>query len=1168
MKKTFFIIAIMLLTLKVEGQYSTLSNILSHFKTGDKPTEAQFEEAWRNSYNAVSDGMWDLTGYPSIGFVPFTSMQVGKFFISSAYPMDTTVKLGFDGILKVSKLYAGGNLITGSESFFSRNGNEVSLTRSTDQLAIRSNSTSGYDFFVLGNADITESIRSGRVDLVSGNNRTGSLSVDAFGNLQLEDDNAGLVSLSTMVGSTAWMKLGQVISPLSESDTVTIGALTPAKDSLFNVYGTGYFQSPVYFDSTLVVNGNISISDYIKTPSINFAYGAYTGRIDLYTTGGKLKLYDADYPAGVTLLQLAPKWTTSGTSLYPNSTLTNVVIGGTNSLGYKLNVTGTTLFNGNVTFNSGINIINAQKINWPLSSVWESGGVLRFKDPVAGEYTLAQLAAGGTTLGDSISVSRINTDTLFFNGQKTKSLYSPHSNNIYLKNQNALFSFEYKNPMAVLGLGALRFEPSNDSLKSSSGWEEQGKFILRDVDTTFQYATGKTGEWRTLATEEWVSSALSGLGGLNLTLDTLYFNSNTDFLTGGGSHAVKFYTKSPGGLALNFVTGSAPGMISNNNSILFGTSYLVLNHGMGNIYYDATYLRTVADTFATQAYARSFGGGSGGIGSFDIYPDASPDTFVTSSGPNLAYFVTNLFNSSTSFITGYPSTADSVKMGKKLQITNNYISETAIKYSQKLFQDYDGGYLDAYSKVYMNYADANANSSDAFGIFSTIYTNKNFSSSGNTSYSDAGKFVLSNRGTTSIGGTSPGTVYLNGVYGEITGTIDTLTTPGIYKIAAIYGKNSNIGTAKSWAGYFDGNVKIVGYFNDNVLKTASTKTAGKFYTSGSSPSNANLLLYDGNFYVTNMFLTADLYSSVLNTSGGTKTAGYWYTGVSTPTNTNRINFDGNVFSTRFDGIGSTGIGIYGYATSGQGTYGYATTGTGIQGFSESGYLGRFEHNTGTARSTPMVYIAKSTTGTVNNTSVLLSIVDNPSTSGTVSGSLLQGTIVSTVRTDMNPRVANSSSAVAYLFDSQNALTGNAKFMKVSNQGSDEFYVKNDTTVATSNLKYRGSLYDWKYRALTDTFALVMYPGGKYDTAQFTITASKRWDVPLEPFEEFYSKSERLKALPLPLPDGKERRRLNAVYRDYQIEYTLETLTMYLKEERDKNKALEARINDLESKIVK
>ena len=73
---------------------------------------------------------------------------------------------------------------------------------------------------------------------------------------------------------------------------------------------------------------------------------------------------------------------------------------------------------------------------------------------------------------------------------------------------------------------------------------------------------------------------------------------------------------------------------------------------------------------------------------------------------------------------------------------------------------------------------------------------------------------------------------------------------------------------------------------------------------------------------------------------------------------------------------------------------------------------------------------------------------------------------------------------------------------------------------------------------------------------------------MEDFDTYYAKASELKSLPLPFPNGKERRKVNPLYANYQLEFELERLTRYLKAEREDKKLLEARIAKLESSTPK
>lgn len=100
----------------------------------------------------------------------------------------------------------------------------------------------------------------------------------------------------------------------------------------------------------------------------------------------------------------------------------------------------------------------------------------------------------------------------------------------------------------------------------------------------------------------------------------------------------------------------------------------------------------------------------------------------------------------------------------------------------------------------------------------------------------------------------------------------------------------------------------------------------------------------------------------------------------------------------------------------------------------------------------------------------------------------------------------------------------------------------DTVLSVRNDTIQFPYFDL---ATTDTVALLLK--GFYeqlDTASL-VAASKAWTDKIPFFKRFFSKSKQAKALPLPYPNGTERREMNAMYSSYQIEYTLETLTIYI-----------------------
>jgi len=78
---------------------------------------------------------------------------------------------------------------------------------------------------------------------------------------------------------------------------------------------------------------------------------------------------------------------------------------------------------------------------------------------------------------------------------------------------------------------------------------------------------------------------------------------------------------------------------------------------------------------------------------------------------------------------------------------------------------------------------------------------------------------------------------------------------------------------------------------------------------------------------------------------------------------------------------------------------------------------------------------------------VINILDNPTTSGIVGGSIFKATIVSTTRINFNPRVATGSNAIAYIFDTHNNLnTSGDKLLSIRNQNSEKFYIDKDGEV--------------------------------------------------------------------------------------------------------------------------
>ncbi len=83
-----------------------------------------------------------------------------------------------------------------------------------------------------------------------------------------------------------------------------------------------------------------------------------------------------------------------------------------------------------------------------------------------------------------------------------------------------------------------------------------------------------------------------------------------------------------------------------------------------------------------------------------------------------------------------------------------------------------------------------------------------------------------------------------------------------------------------------------------------------------------------------------------------------------------------------------------------------------------------------------LYLSRTASGSVNHTGTFIEVYDDPSSSGTISGSVLKATIGSTIRIDLNPR----STSISYLFDTNTTLTGTNKLLSIQNNTVERFRV--------------------------------------------------------------------------------------------------------------------------------
>jgi hypothetical protein len=87
------------------------------------------------------------------------------------------------------------------------------------------------------------------------------------------------------------------------------------------------------------------------------------------------------------------------------------------------------------------------------------------------------------------------------------------------------------------------------------------------------------------------------------------------------------------------------------------------------------------------------------------------------------------------------------------------------------------------------------------------------------------------------------------------------------------------------------------------------------------------------------------------------------------------------------------------------------------------------------------------TGSLNYSGNVLQITDNPTGTGTVSGSILSGSIDGTTRLDFNPRVIDGATAVGFFMDTKNVLsTTGARLLSLRNSGTEKMYIGFDGNV--------------------------------------------------------------------------------------------------------------------------
>lgn len=205
----------------------------------------------------------------------------------------------------------------------------------------------------------------------------------------------------------------------------------------------------------------------------------------------------------------------------------------------------------------------------------------------------------------------------------------------------------------------------------------------------------------------------------------------------------------------------------------------------------------------------------------------------------------------------------------------------------------------------------------------------------------------------------------------------------------------------------------------------------------------------------------------------------FYTGTTYPDGEDRLNLDGILHATRIiaKSTQNAAIGCITSDNMSPAINGYNSSllesgyRNGINAGSALGSAGGFtvgvydtDGRTASGHNLNLLRIAGGNTSFTGN---FVNIVDNPYTTGTISGKILSATIGTTERINLNPRVVDDASSVAYIFDTHNNLsTSGAKLFSLKNQGVEKFFIDKDGYV--SGAKYYVSALNTAPSSATDT----------------------------------------------------------------------------------------------------
>src|SRR5512133_2077880 len=412
MRKIFFLM-FLVASLNGFGQSVTQTTLKNFFLRGSQPTAAQFASFIDYSYNAVTDGMWDLTGGTSIYFTPYATKQTGKWYQFATAPSDTTTALKFDGILDAARLRVGGiDVLTSMTSDWTSSGGNI--YRSSGNVGIGTVSPT-YKLHVVGTSYFS-GIALFNSYLRIGNTSTSLYLNSGSGDLMLSDANAGAVTLSSLKGTSTnyFNKSGANIYPINTTDNLFVGTTSDPMSGghKFAVNGKTWLGGATTFNGAATFyGGSLRLVDGAAVTRFS-TDGTLAGNSDAYVPTQK---DTKTYVDGI--------WAQSSTHLY--NTTDSIGIGTstiTNRLSVKGNMNftdtlnriyfGTSNYFGRTAGNSmkwnvgGNDAVSIRSNGFGTDTIDFAGDVLRFNgvDILAGDP--------GSTIVDSL----INNAVLYKRG--------------------------------------------------------------------------------------------------------------------------------------------------------------------------------------------------------------------------------------------------------------------------------------------------------------------------------------------------------------------------------------------------------------------------------------------------------------------------------------------------------------------------------------------------------------------------------------------------------------------------------------------------------------------------------------------------------------------------------------------------------------------------------